>query len=90
MISVKSRREHYNDDNNDNCHENAVVTIKDTGSGISPDIFPRLFTKFATNSNSGTGWGYLFTRIVLKLTMVEFRSRIIKVKAVLVLASAYQ
>ena len=32
-----------------------VVTIKDTGIGIDPEISPRLFTKFATKSNTGTG-----------------------------------
>ncbi|HYA84381.1 MAG TPA: ATP-binding protein, partial [Candidatus Bathyarchaeia archaeon] len=37
--------------------EVAIVTVEDTGSGISPEIFPRLFTKFSTKSFSGTGLG---------------------------------
>ena len=32
-----------------------TVSVKDTGSGISPQILPRLFTKFATKSDTGTG-----------------------------------
>ena len=32
-----------------------VVTIKDRGIGIDAEISPRLFTKFATKSNTGTG-----------------------------------
>jgi two-component system sensor histidine kinase VicK len=32
-----------------------IVSIKDTGSGIDPEIMPRLFSKFATKSQTGTG-----------------------------------
>jgi two-component system, OmpR family, sensor histidine kinase VicK len=38
----------------------AIVSIKDTGSGINPDIKPKLFSNFVTNSSRGTGIG-LFT-----------------------------
>ncbi|HJT85246.1 MAG TPA: HAMP domain-containing sensor histidine kinase, partial [Nitrososphaeraceae archaeon] len=42
-----------------------MVSIKDTGSGIDPEIFPRLFTKFATKSDEGTGLGlYICKNIV--------------------------
>ena len=30
-----------------------VVSIKDTGTGIDPEIFPRLFGKFVTKSEAG-------------------------------------
>jgi signal transduction histidine kinase len=33
------------------------VVVEDTGSGIDPEILPRLFTKFTTKSNKGTGLG---------------------------------
>ena len=33
----------------------AIVTVKDTGCGIDPQILPRLFTKFTTKSEKGTG-----------------------------------
>jgi signal transduction histidine kinase len=52
--------------NNDIYHENAIVTIKDTGSGIGPDIFPRLFTKFATDSTSGTGLGLFISKSIIE------------------------
>jgi signal transduction histidine kinase len=32
-----------------------VVSVKDTGSGIHPEIKPKLFSKFASKSFSGTG-----------------------------------
>jgi two-component system sensor histidine kinase VicK len=34
-----------------------VITVRDTGQGIDPEIFPKLFTKFATKSFQGTGLG---------------------------------
>jgi signal transduction histidine kinase len=44
---------------------NAIVSIKDTGSSIDPELMPRLFTKFATKSETGTGLGlYLSKKIV--------------------------
>lgn len=43
----------------------AIVTIKDTGTGIDPEIIPILFTKFASKSDKGTGLGlYICKNIV--------------------------
>ena len=67
LISVKCRREYQTDENNNALHrENAIITIKDTGSGISPGILPRLFTKFATTSNSGTGLGLFISKNIIE------------------------
>jgi signal transduction histidine kinase len=42
-----------------------IVSVKDTGSGIDPQILPRLFTKFTTRSERGTGLGlYICKRII--------------------------
>ena len=42
-----------------------IVSIKDTDSGIDPQILPRLFTKFTTRSEKGTGLGlYICKRII--------------------------
>ncbi|HEX2068520.1 MAG TPA: HAMP domain-containing sensor histidine kinase, partial [Nitrososphaeraceae archaeon] len=43
-----------------------VISIKDTGSGISPEIFPRLFSKFATSSFEGTGLGLFITKSIVE------------------------
>jgi two-component system, OmpR family, sensor histidine kinase VicK len=49
----------------ENDKEFGVVSIKDTGSGIDSEILPRLFTKFATKSETGTGLGlYISKRII--------------------------
>ncbi len=34
-----------------------MVRVKDTGTGIDLDILPRLFSKFVTKSNEGSGGG---------------------------------
>ena len=41
--------------------DEVVVSIKDTGSGIDPEILPRLFSKFVTKSDAGgTGSGIIY------------------------------
>ena len=43
----------------------AQVSVKDTGSGIDPQVIPRLFQKFVTKSARGTGLGlYISNSIV--------------------------
>jgi two-component system, OmpR family, sensor histidine kinase VicK len=45
--------------------DQVLVNIKDTGSGIDSEIEPRLFTRFATKSESGLGLGlYISKRII--------------------------
>jgi hypothetical protein len=31
-----------------------IISIRDTSSGINPEIYPKLFTKFVTKSEKGT------------------------------------
>ncbi len=44
----------------------AIVSIKDTGPGIDPEILPRLFTKFATKSIAGTGLGLYISKNIIE------------------------
>ena len=44
----------------------ANVSIKDTGSGIDPEIKPKLFSKFATNSPGGTGIGLFVCKSIVE------------------------
>jgi two-component system sensor histidine kinase VicK len=46
--------------------EEVVVSIKDTGTGIDPEILPRLFTKFATKSITGTGLGLFISKNIVE------------------------
>ena len=46
--------------------EEVVVTVQDTGNGISPEILPKLFTKFVTKSESGTGLGLFISKNIIE------------------------
>ena len=56
LISIKS-------DAND---DHVAINIRDNGSGISPDIYPKLFTKFATKSEKGTGLGLFISKSIIE------------------------
>jgi two-component system sensor histidine kinase VicK len=43
-----------------------IVSVRDTGSGIDPEIAPRLFTKFASKSDSGTGLGLYISKSIIE------------------------
>ena len=43
-----------------------LVSIKDTGVGISPEMFPKLFTKFASKSFQGTGLGLFISKSIIE------------------------
>jgi len=44
----------------------AIVSVRDTGSGIAPEIYPNLFTKFATKSEKGTGLGLFLAKNIIE------------------------
>jgi two-component system sensor histidine kinase VicK len=46
--------------------EIVVVNIKDTGSGIDTEILPKLFTKFVTKSETGTGLGLFICKSIVE------------------------
>ena len=43
-----------------------IVRVIDTGQGIDPEIMPRLFTKFTTRSNIGTGLGLYIAKNIIE------------------------
>jgi signal transduction histidine kinase len=43
-----------------------IISVKDAGSGIDPEIMSRLFTKFATRSNTGTGLGLFISKSIVE------------------------
>ena len=46
--------------------EEVVVNVIDTGEGIHHELIPRLFTKFASKSNSGTGLGLYISKNIIE------------------------
>ena len=49
----------------ENSNDNVTISVEDTGSGIHPEIFPRLFCKFATKSDKGTGLGLYISKNII-------------------------
>jgi two-component system, OmpR family, sensor histidine kinase VicK len=43
-----------------------VVSVKDTGAGIDPEILPKIFTKFVTKSFQGTGLGLFISKSIVE------------------------
>jgi signal transduction histidine kinase len=50
----------------DNKQEQVTIKVKDTGTGINTDILDKLFTKFVTKSNSGTGLGLYISKGIIE------------------------
>ena len=50
----------------DSSRRQVIVSVKDSGAGIDPEILPRLFTKFATKSHKGTGLGLFISKSIIE------------------------
>jgi signal transduction histidine kinase len=50
----------------DTGNNQVVIRMRDTGTGISPEIHPKLFTKFATKSEKGTGLGLFISKSIIE------------------------
>jgi signal transduction histidine kinase len=59
VIVITSRKENNN-------NNQVIISVKDTGSGIDPEILPRLFSKFATKSFEGTGLGLFISKSIIE------------------------
>jgi signal transduction histidine kinase len=44
----------------------AIVSVKDSGTGIDPEIVSRLFTKFTSKSQTGTGLGLFISKSIIE------------------------
>jgi len=60
-ITITTKTEKNNDDNN-----TMTVSVKDNGKGIDKEILPRLFTKFTTKSEAGTGLGLYISKKIIE------------------------
>lgn len=64
IITIKAEQQNKEEDGQH--QEVVVVYVKDTGAGIHHDIFPRLFTKFASKSQTGTGLGLFISKSIVE------------------------
>jgi signal transduction histidine kinase len=46
--------------------DQVIVSISDTGQGIASEISPRLFSKFTTKSETGTGLGLFISKSIVE------------------------
>jgi two-component system, OmpR family, sensor histidine kinase VicK len=61
-VSIKENKQGQQGEN----QNEVVISIEDSGSGIDPEIFPRLFTKFSSKSFSGTGLGLYISKSIIE------------------------
>src|SRR5215210_1217653 len=54
------------DISNDDGKKEFIVSVRDTGTGIDSDIMPRLFTKFVSKSETGTGLGLFISKSIVE------------------------
>jgi signal transduction histidine kinase len=72
QIKEEEEEEEQDDQNDDrgggssSGNKVVVISVKDTGSGISSEMFPRLFSKFATESDKGTGLGLFIAKSIVE------------------------
>ena len=69
MEKFKDNNNNSNDDYDDDDNEKqefVCIKIKDTGKGIDPEVMPRLFEKFATKSDRGTGLGLYISKNIVE------------------------
>ena len=52
--------------NSKDSDKKVIVSVKDDGAGIDPTIIPRLFTKFATKSETGSGLGLFISKGIVE------------------------
>ncbi len=66
-ISVIELKDNNNDDDDDDDGNGEIqVNIKDTGTGLSPAILPKLFSKFVSTDSGGTGLGLFVSRNIVE------------------------
>ncbi len=58
IISITTKKEQDN--------KAITIRVKDNGKGVDPEIIPRLFTKFATKSETGTGLGLFISKSIVE------------------------
>lgn len=58
ILSTQIKRDNHNNE--------VVISIKDSGSGIDSEILPKLFSKFVTKSDHGTGLGLYISKSIVE------------------------
>ena len=65
-ITITIEKKEEGDNYNDISREVVVVAVKDSGTGIDPEVLPKLFRKFTSSSQGGTGLGLFISRSIIE------------------------
>ena len=65
VITIRTAKK-KKDNNNNSEEDEVIVSIRDTGIGIHPQILPKLFTKFVSASPKGTGLGLYICKSIIQ------------------------
>ena len=65
FVSIDEKKEEDNDNDKYNVNY-ALVTVRDTGEGVNPEILPKLFSKFITKSFEGIGLGLYISKNIVE------------------------
>ena len=66
LIVEKTKSNSKDNKNNNGILNEFIISVKDNGMGIDPEIYPRLFTKFASKSFQGTGLGLYISKNIIE------------------------
>ena len=66
MFLLKRRIITITNNINNNNKSYALVTVRDTGTGIESEILPKIFSKFITKSFEGLGLGLYISKNVVE------------------------
>jgi signal transduction histidine kinase len=69
LTTIKKFSNTYKDGNTGNNHndDEVIISVKDRGTGIDPDIQDKLFSKFATKSDAGSGLGLYISKGIVEV-----------------------
>jgi signal transduction histidine kinase len=62
FVFTTEKKEETNNNNNNY----ALVTVRDNGAGIDPEILPNIFSKFITKSFQGLGLGLYISKNIVE------------------------
>jgi signal transduction histidine kinase len=65
FTAIKSNQV-YKKGNTGSSVKEVIISIRDRGAGIDPDIQDRLFSKFVTKSDTGTGLGLYISKGIIE------------------------
>jgi signal transduction histidine kinase len=62
LVKAEKNKYEYKESNQDE----VIITVKDTGTGIDSEIFPRLFSMFVSKSYEDTGLGLFISKSIVE------------------------